>query len=322
MNLSDSSDGSPAARRDVVCIVGPTGSGKSRLALQIAQSLNGEIVNCDSLQLYRGFDLGTAKPTPTEQNLVPHHLLDVAGPGIDLSAGDFARLAIPLLHTISDRKRLPVVAGGTGFYLKALMDGLVAAPARHPALRQRLLAMESRSSGRLHRLLRRWDPPSARRIQPNDVQKLVRALECIVVENRPLSSLYQQPREAPQEFRFFQIGLNPPRDWLYRRLDARCQSMWDAGLLEETSRLLDAGYSPDAKPFGSIGYKQALAVLRGAISPSAALAEMQRDTRRYAKRQWTWFRRDPRISWISVSENDEYTHRNVVHLLFRRLFWY
>lgn len=308
--------------RDVVCIVGPTGSGKSQLALSLAAALNGEIVNCDSLQLFRGFDIGTAKPSGADQSKVPHHLLDVAGPGDDFTAGDYARLALPLLHTLTDRGKLPVVAGGTGFYLKALVDGLVSAPRRDLSLRQRLQAMEQRGSGRLHRLLHRWDPLSATRIQPNDVQKLIRALEVMLQQRQPLSSVYQQPREAPSRLRFLQIGLDPPREVLYRRLNARCEAMWKAGLLDEVRGLLAAGYSPSAKPFGAIGYKQALRVVQGSQDPAAALEEMQRDTRRYAKRQWTWFRRDTRVLWIPTSENTYDTHRKVVYLLYKKLFWY
>ncbi|MCW5964223.1 MAG: tRNA (adenosine(37)-N6)-dimethylallyltransferase MiaA [Bryobacterales bacterium] len=308
--------------RDVVCIVGPTGSGKSQLALSLAEALNGEIVNCDSLQLFRGFDIGTAKPSEADQSRVPHHLLDVAGPGDDFTAGDYARVALPLLHTLSDRGKLPVVAGGTGFYLKAVIDGLVSAPRRDLSLRQRLQAMERRAPGRLHRLLRRWDTLSAMRIQPNDVQKLIRALEVMLQQRQPLSSVYQQPREAPGSLRFLQIGLDPPRELLYRRLNARCEAMWQSGLLDEVRGLLAAGYSPSAKPFGAIGYKQALRVVQGSLDPEAALEEMQRDTRRYAKRQWTWFRRDPRVYWIPSTENNTDTHGKVVRLLYKKLFWY
>ncbi len=308
--------------RDVVCIVGPTGSGKSDLASRLAESLRGEIVNCDSLQLYRGFDIGTAKPTQADQARVPHHLLDVAGPGDDVTAGDFARLALPILHIISDRGKLPVVAGGTGFYLKALIDGLAPAPRRDLAVRQRLLLMEQRGAGRLHRLLQRWDPVSASRIQSKDVQKLIRALEIMIQQKQSLSAVHSQPREASLGFRYLQVGLDPPREVLYGRLNARCEQMWRAGLVEEVRQLLRNGYPPTAKPFGAIGYKQALRVVEGTMDEAAALEEMQRDTRRYAKRQWTWFRRDPRVVWIPITENSEDTHRKVVSVLYKQLFWY
>lgn len=306
----------------VVCIVGPTGSGKSRLALDLACQLNGEVVNCDSLQVYRGFDIGTAKPSRHDQDSVPHHLIDIAEPDEEFSAGEFARRARKLIPAIVERGKLPVVAGGTGFYLKALIDGLVEGPQRDEEVRGRLLRAEERNPGRLHRILSRWDAAAASRIQAADVQKLIRALELILLERQPLSQVYERPRLAASEFRVIQIGLNPPRPALYARLDARAKAMWESGLLEETRMLLQKGVPRTAKPFGAIGYKQALAVVEGRLAPSAALAELQRDTRRYAKRQWTWFRRDPRVLWVQDFGDSRYTHRKVVELLYKRFFWY
>ena len=266
----------------VVCVVGPTGSGKSHLALRIARELNGEIVNCDSLQVYRGFDIGTAKPSRQEQDSVPHHLIDVAGlfgqsgtvesgaaqsevgefSAGEFSAGEFARRARQLIPAIHGRGRLPVVAGGTGFYLKALIDGLVEGPQRDEEIRERLLRVERRREGNLHRILSRWDPAAALRIHASDVQKLVRALELILLEREPLSRVYERPRLAASEFRVLQIGLDPPRAALYARLDARSKAMWEGGLVEETRGLLARGVPRTAKPFGAIGYKQALGSLR------------------------------------------------------------
>ena len=312
--------------------MGPTGSGKSHLALRLARELNGEIVNCDSLQVYRGFDIGTAKPSLAEQASVPHHLIDIAGPLADhgvagsradeFSAGEFARQARELIPAICDRGRLPVVAGGTGFYLKALIDGLVDGPGRNEAIRERLLRAEQRRPGNLHRILRRWDPAAALRIHSSDVQKLVRALELILIEREPLSRVYERPRQAAGEFRVLQIGLDPPRSALYARLDARSKSMWEGGLIDETRELLARGVSRASKPFGAIGYKQALAVIDGRLQPAEALAEMQRDTRRYAKRQWTWFRRDPRIHWVRDFGDSAYAWKKAVELLHKRLFWH
>lgn len=319
----------------VVCVVGPTGSGKSHLALRIARELNGEIVNCDSLQVYRGFDIGTAKPSRQEQASVPHHLIDVAGlfgpsgagesgvaePAVgEFSAGEFARRARQLIPEIHGRGRLPVVAGGTGFYLKALIDGLVEGPQRDEEVRERLLRVERRREGNLHRILRRWDPAAALRIHASDVQKLVRALELILLEREPLSRVYERPRLAASEFRVLQIGLDPPRAALYARLDARSNAMWEGGLIEETRELLARGVPRTAKPFGAIGYKQALAVIEGRLTAAEALAEMQRDTRRYAKRQWTWFRRDPRIAWVRDFGDSAYAWKRAVPLLYKRLF--
>lgn len=305
-----------------VCVVGPTGSGKSHLAMALARQLNGEIVNCDSLQVYRGFDIGTAKPTTADLVEIPHHLIDIADPSEEFTAGDFARHAGELITTITDRQKLPVVAGGTGFYLKALVDGLVEGPRRDEMLRQRLAGIERRRAGVLHRVLRAWDPSAAERIHAADVQKLVRALEVIVLERQPLSKIYTKARTPSTNLRVYQVGLDPPRQALYARLDRRSQSMLDRGLIEETRALLQSGLPENAKPFGAIGYKQALSVLRGEMSVERALEEMQRDTRRYAKRQWTWFRRDKRVNWVTGFGDDVNTHQKVVELLHKALFWY
>jgi len=308
--------------RPVLCIVGPTGSGKSHLALQLAQRLQGEIINCDSLQIYRGFDIGTAKPSALERTAVPHHLIDVVNSNEVYTAGDFARQARETLLTISDRRKLPIVAGGTGFYLKALVDGLVDAPKRDDELRQRLEQMETRRPGILYRLLLRWDPASAKRISALDRQKLVRAVELMLLEKRPLSEIYQDPRRANLDFSFFQIGVDPPRSHLYQRLNDRCDRMLEAGLLDEVQALLASGVSPDDKAFGSIGYKQALDVLRGTMDVPAAMEEMKRDTRRYAKRQWTWFRRDSRVFWIRGFGDSPQSCAQALRAIHNRFFWY
>ena len=226
---------------------------------------------------------------------------------------------IPAIH---GRGRLPVVAGGTGFYLKALIDGLVEGPQRDEEIRERLLRVERRREGNLHRILSRWDPAAALRIHASDVQKLVRALELILLEREPLSRVYERPRLAASEFRVLQIGLDPPRAALYARLDARSKAMWEGGLVEETRGLLARGVPRTAKPFGAIGYKQALAVIEGRLAEAEALAEMQRDTRRYAKRQWTWFRRDPRIAWVKDFGDSAPAWKKTVPLLYKRLFRY
>ncbi|MCZ2155566.1 MAG: tRNA (adenosine(37)-N6)-dimethylallyltransferase MiaA [Bryobacterales bacterium] len=306
----------------VVAIIGPTGSGKSNLAVNLARRLHGEVLNCDSLQIYRGFDIGTAKPSEFDQSSIPHHLIDIADPIEEFSAGEFARRARDLINTIADRGKLPVVAGGTGFYLKALIDGLVEVPAADTEIRARLRRIEQRNPGRLHAILARWDATAARRIHASDVQKLIRALEMMLLERESLSSVHERPRLAADHLRVFQIGLDPPRPALYARLDARSRRMFEGGLLDEVRGLLARGVPASAKPFAAIGYKQALALLEGSLTPEAALAEMQRDTRRYAKRQWTWFRRDPRIYWIrQFGDAPEALHR-ALRLLYKRFFWY
>jgi tRNA dimethylallyltransferase len=309
-----------AGFRPVICIVGPTGSGKSALALRLAKELNGEIVNCDSLQLYRGFDIGSAKPSVAERESVLHHLIDVAGPGEVYTAGEFARQARVVLRSITERGKLPIVVGGTGFYLKALIDGLIEAPARDETLRDRLARIEKRRPGRLHAMLVRWDPVSAEKIAANDVQKQIRALELMISKRKALSAIYQAPRDADREFQFFQIGLSPSRAELYQRLDRRCVLMLEQGLMGEVEQLLAQGYRPEEKPFGSIGYKQALQVHAGNMALDAALEEMQRDTRRYAKRQWTWFRRDQRVHWLYRFGDGETTVKAAIAAMQKKFF--
>ncbi len=293
----------------LVAVVGPTGSGKSELALALAAVFPAEIINCDSLQLYRHFDIGTAKLLPSQRRGIPHHLLDVLDPDESFTAGEYARRARPLLQAITARGRLPLVVGGTGFYLRALLDGLFPGPGGDEALRQRLAAREARRPGCLHRFLRRWDPEAARRIHPADRPKLIRALEVCLLTGRPLSSWFAAGRQALAGFRVLKLGLNPPRQQLYERLDARCGQMFAAGLLDEVCRILDMGYPQSIKPLEAHGYRQALQVLRGELDLSQAIYYAQRNTRRYAKRQWTWFRQEPDMIWIDGFGDDPQTQQ-------------
>lgn len=282
----------------LVAVIGPTGSGKSELALNIAAELDGEIVNCDSLQIYRYLDIGTAKVLPHERRGIPHHLLDLLNPDEVFAAGEYARVARPLLREIAARGRLPVVAGGAGFYLRALIDGLFPGPTRSDKLRRRLARRERNRPGWLHGLLARYDPPSAERIHATDVQKLIRAAEVLLETKRPLSSWFAEPRDALEGFRVLKIGLDPPRTALYERLDARCARMFEGGLLDEVRRVMEMGFPPDSKALQSHGYRQAVQVIEGTLDLKKALYLAQRDTRRYAKRQWTWFRRDQEVRWL------------------------
>ncbi|MGH9672683.1 MAG: tRNA (adenosine(37)-N6)-dimethylallyltransferase MiaA [Bryobacteraceae bacterium] len=282
----------------LVAVIGPTGCGKSDLALRLAREVPAEIVNCDSLQLYRYFDIGTAKLSEAEREGVPHHLLDILDPGQETSAGDYARRAREVIAEITARGRLAVVTGGTGFYLRALLDGLAEAPARDDAIRRRLAGREQRRPGSLHRILRRLDPSSARRVHAHDLNKLVRALEVCLRARGPMSALFAAGRDPLQGYRTWKVGLNPPRAALYAQIDERCRRMFQRGLVEEVRRILDLGYSPESKPFQSHGYRQVIGMLRGEIDPQAALEEAQRNTRRYAKRQWTWFLREAGIDWL------------------------
>jgi tRNA dimethylallyltransferase len=268
------------------------------LALRVAEEFGGEVVNCDSLQIYRYFDIGTAKLAPAEMRGIPHHLIDVLDPDQVFTAGEYARLGRAELAAISSRGRLPVVAGGTGFYLRALFEGLFRGPARDAALRERLTARERRRPGSLHRLLMRFDAAAAARIHPNDVPKVMRALEVCVLARRPVTEMFREGRDQLEGYRTLKLGLAPDRDRLYRRLDERCRRMFESGLEEEVQRILDKGFPPDVKPFESHGYRQAIQMLRGELNAKEALFYAQRNTRNYAKRQMTWFRKEPDMEWL------------------------
>ena len=281
----------------LIAVVGPTGSGKSALALHLAVLFGGEIVNCDSVQVYTGLDIGSAK-TPVGQRFgVPHHLLDVIGAESEMTAGDYARHAGVVLEGIRGRGALPLIAGGTGFYLRALLDGLSPAPERNPELRARLAVVAQRRPGALHRFLKKKDAKAAERIHKNDHQKLIRAIE--------MAGTVQEERRGVQGFRVLKIGLNPDRAALYEKLDRRCEWMFGNGLLEETRVLLESGVSASAKALGTLGYKQALAVLNEGMGAADAIAECQLRTRHYAKRQITWFRAEKELRWVNGFGGDE-----------------
>jgi tRNA dimethylallyltransferase len=280
----------------LVAIAGATGTGKSDLALILAEELQGEIVNCDSIQLYRYMDIGSAKMPVGQRRGIPHHLFDVLDPDQHFTAGDYARRARGVLEEIRARGRVPVVIGGTGFYLRALLNGLFEAPARDLQLRQRL---GRRSGARLHKLLARWDPQAAARIHPNDKNKLIRALEVTLLERKPIGLLWTEKKTKPLEgFAVLKIGLEPPREKLNRRLDERSRLMFETGLLDEVQGILARGFAVDSKALRSIGYRQAVAVLQGHLTLEQAIADTQTATRQYAKRQRTWFRREPGVHWI------------------------
>lgn len=286
-------------------ILGPTGSGKSDLSLCIARAIGGEIVNCDSLQVYRGFDIGTAKVTPAEYQGVPHHLIDIVEPTELFTAGDYARVAEAAVREISGRGRTPLLVGGTGFYLRGLLEGLSPGPSRDDLLRARLQARELQRPRSLHRILTRLDPMSAARIHPNDKNKTMRAVEVRLLEGTPLSSMFERGQTPLTGFRPIKIGLDPPRDLLYARLNERALKMFDSGdLPDEVRSLLSAGVPPEAKPFESLGYKQALQMVQGRITLQQAMESTQQETRRYAKRQRTWFRKEHGVHWMEGFGDD------------------
>jgi tRNA dimethylallyltransferase len=257
-------------------------------------------------------DLGTAKPTPEERARVRHHLIDVADPDEPFTAGEYSRQARTALRDIADRCKLPIVTGGTGLYLRALTEGLFPGPSRHENLRERLRASASRHpSGWLHRILVRLDPASAARIHGNDKPKLIRAIEVCLAAGKPMSEVMAQ--DPLTGFRLLRIGLNPPRAALYDRLDQRCAAMFAAGLLQEVRALL-ACYGP-VKALDSLGYRQALSVLLRGLSEKAAIAEAQQGHRNYAKRQLTWFRREPDVRWIEAFGDEPETMRLAAELV-------
>lgn len=284
----------------VVVVLGPTGSGKTALSLELAERFGGEIVSCDSVAVYLGMEVGTAKPTTAERRRVPHHLIDVTSPDVPFTAGEYSRQARAALKDIAGRGLMPIVTGGTGLYLRALTEGLFAGPARQEDFRARLTrSRERHGDGWLHRILKRLDPGSAARIHANDAAKLMRAIEVCLAGRRPMSEVLQDREKARDPltgFRLLRIGLNPPRKALYDRLNRRAAAMFAEGLVEEARGLLDR-YGA-VKALDSLGYRQAAAVLDGKMSEQAAIEAAQQGHRNYAKRQLTWFRREPEVHWL------------------------
>jgi len=281
-----------------VAIVGPTGSGKTTLSLVLAERFGGEIVNCDSVAVYREFEIGTAKPSREERARAPHHLIDVVGPTELYTAGDYSRQARQVLEDIKGRARLPIVVGGTGLYLRALLEGLAPGPERSEEVRERLRRIVGRKGAdHLHKILRRLDPPSAERIHPNDVPKVIRAVEVCLAARQPLTEVWKQGRDPLKGFRILRLGLDPERNALYTRINRRAERMFEAGLVEETSAIYEK-YGDAARPLTSLGYKQALQFLRGEINHKLAVWAAQQSHRNYAKRQMTWFRREPGVHWL------------------------
>lgn len=300
---------SPATKPLTIAVVGPTASGKSTLALNLAAALGGEIVNFDSLQLYRGFDIGSAKTPPEERGGVPHYLLDVLDPQQSYSAGEYAVLARRAITEILGHRRLPILVGGTGFYLRATLTGLPELPSRDEPLRERLQRREERRPGSLQRLLNRLEPAAAQRIHSNDVQKLIRALEIRLLTGQAL------PRPSPEAaFCVLKLGLRPQRALLTERIERRTTLMFAGGLLDEVSRLLAQGHTGGEKPFEALGYRQALLHLRGKCTLAGAMEDTVVATRQYAKRQQTWFRQEADIHWLDGFGDDSAIQRQAMEL--------
>lgn len=305
-----------AASYPLVAVVGPTACGKSALAMVLARKYGGEIVNYDSVQVFKRFDIGTAKPSLNDRGLIPHHLIDVAKPDETFTAGDFARQARSVLTDIRSRGALPILVGGTGLYLRALLEGLFSGPQRNEQIRERLRhRAQWKGVPYLHRLLSRWDPEAASRIAPQDSHRLIRALEIYLSTRKTQSEFFRQPREALQGFTVLKIGLNPPRKELYTRINDRVSKMFELGLVKEARAILDCGVDLRSKPFHSLGYQQVVKHLRGQYSEAEAVAETQQSTRRYAKRQMTWFRKEAGVNWFVGFGEDPVLQEEVSHFL-------
>ena len=296
---------SETATTPLVAIVGPTASGKSSLGVWLAERLGGEVVVCDSTQVYRGFDVGTAKITVEERRGVPHHLLDLLEPQEVFTAGDYRRRALAVLDDLRGRGKLPVFTVGTGLYFRALVEGLADAPARSEELRARLKkGAQRRGPEYVHRILQRLDREAAARIAPGDTPKVIRAVEVCLLAGKPLTEVHREGRPRLEGYTALRVGLIPPRAALYERINARVEAMLAAGWPEEVRRLLASGVPATAKPFQFIGYGELRRRLEGKLAIEKAGPSIQQATRRYAKRQITWFRREPEVEWFAGFGDD------------------
>ena len=300
----------------LVAIVGPTASGKSALGVAVAERFGGEVVACDSTQLYRGFEIGTAKPSPLERRGIPHHLIDVLSPEQKATAGSYREMALQVLGELRQRRRLPVLTVGTGLYLRALLEGFAEVPQRSEELRDRLReSADEHSPGYLHRVLKRLDVEAAKKIAPADEQKIIRAIEVCILARKPLSEVHRMGREPLQGWRALKIGLFPGRERLIERIHTRTDQMLERGWLGEVRALLASGLREDAKPFDFIGYRELRAVLRGEMDLAEARETIQQATRRYAKRQVTWFRREAGVRWFAGFGDEPATQVQVMEWL-------
>jgi tRNA dimethylallyltransferase len=290
----------------LVVILGPTASGKTALSLALAEAFGGEIVNCDSVAMYREFEIGTAKPSAEERARVPHHLFDCVPPTAYITAGEYARQARQILQEISTVGRLPIVVGGTGLYLRALLEGLFPGPQRSEELRERLRRRATEKGPQyLHRIANKLDPAVAGKIHANDAPKLIRAIEVCLASRQKMTDLWKQGRAPLRGFRIIRLGMNPDRAKLYERINARAARMFELGIAEETASLLEK-YGDSIRPLSSLGYRQAVQLLRNELTRDQAIVAAQQAHRNYAKRQITWFRREPEVTWLDgFGDQDE-----------------
>jgi len=289
----------------VIVISGPTASGKTELSIELAKIFKGEIINADSMQVYRGMDIGTAKPTAEQRKKVPHHLIDVVNPDEEFNAAIYRKMALPLIYKLSQEGKICFVVGGTGLYIRALLGGLFYVPETDPELRKSLRKeAEEEGLNVLYERLMKCDPEYAKKIHPRDRVRIIRALEVYLLSGKKMSELIKEHGFRENRLDALKIFLDIPRKELYERINRRCIRMIGSGLIEETRRLLMQGYSPDLKPMQSIGYRHVVNYIKGIWDLDETIRKMQRDTRRYAKRQITWFRREPDMLWISPSKKD------------------
>ena len=294
-----------AALPTLLAIVGPTASGKSALGMFLAKKFGGEIVACDSTQLYRGFDIGTAKPSRQDREEVTHHLLDILDPSEDSTAGSYRERAIAVLDDLRSRSRIPILTVGTGLYLRALLEGLADLPIRSEKIRDRLrTSADEHGKGHLHGMLARLDSESAKKIAPSDEQKLIRAIEICLLTQKPLTEVHRSGRTPLTGWRVVKIGLQPDRELLVERIHERTDTMLKAGWLSEIEALVRSGLPDGAKPFQFIGYRELRSHLRGELTLDKARAQIQQGTRQYAKRQLTWFRREADVHWLTGFGDD------------------
>jgi tRNA dimethylallyltransferase len=293
------SSNSSITKFPLVALVGPTAVGKTALSLHLAKEMCAEIISVDSVQVFRGLDIGTAKPRLEEQKQVPHHLIDVADPDEPFDAADFVRKALGIIRSIRARGKVPLLVGGSGLYLRSLLEGLAPCPGRDPMVREMLRKISANQGKKaLYDLLAGADPEAASRLHQNDTFRIIRALEVYHQTSEPISIWQMRHKSTSgQKLLCVKIGLTRPREELYERIDARVGAMLDAGFLEEVNFLLDKGYSHHLKPLQSLGYRHIIRFLKEEVSFDETVSQLKRDTRRYAKRQLTWFRADPEIRW-------------------------
>jgi len=288
---------------DIVIVLGPTAVGKSRVAVDLALRFGGEVISGDSIQVYRGFDIGTDKPPAASRRGVRHHLIDIVGPEVQFTAADFVREALKAAGEITSRGHLPLIAGGTGLYIKALVDGLFPGPGRNPALRAALEATaQEEGLDSLFRRLQAIDPEYARKVRSRDRVRIIRALEVHAATGLPISEHFRRTESPVRGRNVLRLGLRLERDALYRRIDDRVEQMFERGLVEEVRGLLERGVAENAPPFRALGYSHVLRLLRGEVSREEAVASTKADTRHYAKRQTTWFRKMDDVAWFSPDD--------------------